>query len=477
MAENPENLPNHPSPGHKRQQEGWKLCSDLYEGPRKVRDRGVEYLPKFPREPDEKYLARLRGSVLYEWFARTVRGLTGMVFREPPALAESLPPSIRQAWEDLDLLGSHGRVFWRDRHAEAQVLGHLVVFVDMSTALRRPYCVAIRADDVLDGLYDEVDGRPTLVHFRYRARVLRRKGRYGYREVETVREYNLRQRPDGVRYVECLVHERQEDTEGRPKDEWVTTETRAMEIDEIPAVTAYHGDRLGPFESRPPHEALAEENIKHYNLVSDNDNVLHLCSVPQFAVIGADRTSGTQKVAANAGWDLPKDGKIMYAEPQGNGLEAAERRIAASERRMALLGLSMLHSESRAAETATSKQIDKAESDSQIASHASATNDAIEESVRLMAKWLDLELTKDGGRWVAVNQDFVGAPLEPQVMMAYAKLWEGGLPVRPILEELQRGGRLPKDADLDAIEMQVLMGAELQAERRRSEAAAQEAVA
>src|SRR5690606_31498094 len=119
-----------------------------------------------------------------------------------------------------------------------------------------------------------------------------------------------------------------------------------------------------------------------------------------------------EEVSANTGVDLPSGGDAKYVEPDGNGLEAMEKRIAKSEQRMALLGLSMLHSESRAAETATSKRIDKAESDSALSAHARASQDAFEEAIRFTAKWLGVELTETGpGRWLALNKDFTDLPM------------------------------------------------------------------
>lgn len=472
MPISPENDPFTRSPAQAEQQKALKICRDVYRGPLHIREQGPEYLPRFPREPEEKYQSRLQQSVLYDWYARTVRGLTGMVFREPPALAEDLPPEITAAWENIDLLGNHGRVFWHERHLDGEIDGHFLVFVDMSSKLRRPYTVGITKGQVLDALVESVEGVPTLVHFRYLMPPrMRRKGRYGYEALEAVREYNLRIGRGGTTYVEWIEHTRRKDGD-KAKGEVESTPPARMEIDEIPLVAGYHGHRAGPFVTEPGHLALAIENVKHYQLVSDNDNVLHLCSVPQFAVIGQDDTTRSKsgQVGPHTGWDLPMGAQIMYAEPEGNGLEAAERRITKSEQRMALLGLSMLHSESRSAETATSKRIDKSESDSQLALHASATNDAMEEVLRLMGKWLDTPLPKrTQGRWVSVETDFENLPLEAPVIQAFAALISKGLPWRPVLEMMAQRGRLPKNTDLDALELEILAAGAARADIDRLE--------
>lgn len=456
-----------------RQAEAVKLCRDVYGGPLHVRKQGKEYLPQFPRESPEAYKDRLATSVFYDAFGRTVDGLTGMVFRKPPLLADEVPATIRELWENIDGQGAHGEVFLRERHRDGEVDGHFLIFVDMERlepeAVRtkaqeqavglRPYWIGIAKQDVIGFRATTVGGTTRISHLRYKEKLTEPDGEYGERVVERVREYNLR---NGA--VEFIIHAKRVDAEGGAQ--WVEDGYGAMSIDEIPVAIGYHGDRVGVLESEPPHLALALENVRHYQLVSDNDNVLHIASVPQLAIFGSDPES-EQVVGPHGAWKFTNaDARMEYVEPEGNGLEAMARRIEKSEHRMAVLGLSTLMSEVKAPETATSKRITKSESDSSLSSHARATQDAGEEAIRLTAKWLGIERElpdKGAARWLTINNDFENLPLDAQIVAALANLVSAGdLTQETLWAVLQRGGVLPDDFDAE-VEREKLDGVEVQA--------------
>lgn len=451
----PEQTPDTLSLAHNRQEPAATICRDVYDGPLKIREAGVRYLPMFPREDDAAYLDRLKTSVFYDAFGRTVNGLTGMVFRKPPKLSVDVPAPITALWENIDMMGTHGEVFARERHKDGEIDGHYIIFVDMqrvdpatvrtradrTRAGLRPYWIGIRKQDVLGYRSAVIDGRVLVTHFRYRTTQVEPDGEYGEKEVETVREYNLTSE-DGSRQVAFIVWAKRQNEQG--KEEWVEDESGTMSIDEIPVSVAYLGERVGMLESQPPHLPLALENIKHYQLVSDNDTCLHIASVPWPAFIGVDPEAEIA-VGPNMGVKLPENASVAYVEPQGNGLVAMQERIQKSEYRMAILGLSMLMSESRAAETATSKRIDKSESDSALSSHARATQDALEEALRLTAKWLGIS---EGGGSVEINTDFDALPIDAQTITALANLVSiGRLTQETMWKILQRGEVLPGDFD------------------------------
>lgn len=448
---------------HERQKEAATLCRDVYSGPLHIRKKGVEYLPQFPRESKEAYRDRLATSVFYDATGRTINGLTGMVFRKPPNLADSLPEPILSAWENIDLQGTHGDVFCQHRHRDGEIDGHFVILVDMQRitpeqvrtkadrerAGLRPYWVGIQKQDVLGAREVEIEGRMVLSHFRYKEKVTEPDGPYGEKEIERVREYNLTSGEDGGRVVAFTVWAKRQDSNG--KEAWVVDDEGVMAIDEIPVSVGYIGERVGLLESHPPHLALALENVKHYQLVSDNDNVLHIASVPQLAIFGMD-PDGDQTVSPHGAWKFTNpEAHMEYVEPQGNGLEAMEKRIAKSEHRMAILGLSLLYSETRAAETATSKRIDKAESDSALSNHARASQDAFEEAIRLTAKWMGVDLQAGGEeRWIELSRDFESLPIDAQTIAALSNMVAANqLTIETMWDILERGEILPQTFDPD----------------------------
>lgn len=214
-------------------------------------------------------------------------------------------------------------------------------------------------------------------------------------------------------------------------------------MDEIPLVAVYT-NRVGYLESEPPLLDLAYENILHYQLRSDRMNTLHIAGVPIPIWIGLTE-EGEVTIGSAHGVRLPPGGDAKYLEPQGSSLEATEKELQSIERRMAILGLSMLMSDKgHTPETATSKRIDKSESDSQLATAARALQDGLEEALRLHAKWLGLP---DGGS-VIVNTDFVQEPLDPQVVRVISEMVSlGQLSIDTMWDILVRGEVLPTGFD------------------------------
>lgn len=445
--------PDTPSLAHERQSQAATICRDLYAGPLAIRAQGRTYLPQFPAETDDAYDFRLGTSVCYDAFARTIDGLTGMVMRKPPKLADELPQQITDLWENIDNLGTHGDVFVHHRHRDGEIDGHFVIFVDMPPAdpnirtLRdermrraRPYWIGIKKQDVLAAHFSDVGGRSVLTHFRYRETITVRDG-YAERPVERIREYNL----DGSQ-VAFIIWEQGE------KEDWVAVASGTMDIDEIPVAVGYHGQKLGEFESRPPHIALALESIKHYQLTSDNDNVLHKTCVPILTRIGYENPDEGHTISPSVGLDLPMGGDAKFISPPADGFDAVERRIEKSEHRLAVLGMSALMGVKARPETATGERIEKAETDSALASHARATQDAIEEAVRLTAKWLGIEEQlperSPESRWVALNRDFEALTLDAQMVTAIANVvTERHLSPETLWDILQRASILTDDFD------------------------------
>jgi len=51
----------------------WPVISALMGGTRTMRETGQQFLPKWPKEDDESYKARLLSAVLHNVFKRTVK--------------------------------------------------------------------------------------------------------------------------------------------------------------------------------------------------------------------------------------------------------------------------------------------------------------------------------------------------------------------------------------------------------------------
>jgi hypothetical protein len=453
-----------------RQQKALNVVRDVDGGTLRMREKSTTYLPKMEREEEKDYYDRLQRAVLYNALKRTVGGLTGMVMRHDPALKEDVPSAIVEHSENIDQAGRHLAVFARDHYRDATLDGHACIFVDMAAVepgtarnlreekaqLGRPYWIHIQKEQILRVRTMTVAGQVILTRFAYSECTTEDEGEYGQREVLRVREYRLvtarpTSAPKRKTEVEYVVHTKRKDGAGG-KDEWSSTPPAIMSISRIPVATTYTG-RTGYMVSEPPLLDLALENINHYQVRNDRQNVLRIASCPLPWFSGVDREEVVW--GPNSALFLPRDATAGMLEPMGNALEESREELKEIERRMAVLGLSMMMSDTRSAETATSKRIDKSESDSQLSATARNLQDALELALQLHAEWLGL----DSGGSVEVNRDFETLLLDPALLRELRELrGSGDLTVERLWEIMQRGNLLPDDFDAEK-EKELLDGA------------------
>ncbi len=449
---------------HRSQAQDVKTIRDVYGGTRALRANKSLYLPQFPLEDNKAYKDRSDQSVSFNVVRRTVKGLNGMVFRKDPILGDDVPKEIAGEEglpghiENIDLAGRKLNVFAKDVFDWALLDGHSFIFVDMQPidpdvrtlaqerdAGLRPYWIAIPKQDILSFRTETIGGRPILTQLAYHTRVTVPIGPFGERLVERIRVYRLEPGPTTA-FVSFEIFEKRkmQSMGGNP---WVSIQRGIMTINEIPLVPVY-ANREGHFKSTPPLLDLAFENIRHFQQRSDRDNTLHVAGVtiPVFTGVNTEQAIG---IGADLAIKLKNvESKAFYLEPKGFGLRESREELSATERRMAVLGLSMLASEQRKAETAEAKKIDKAESDSQLAAAAGGLEDALEEALRLHSRWMRIE---GGGGSVTVNTDFMDQPLTPEMVSAISDMVaKGQLSLDTMWDVLMKGEILSEDFDPEA---------------------------
>src|SRR5690606_22776302 len=122
--------------------------------------------------------------------------------------------------------------------------------------------------------------------------------------------------------------------------------------------------------SDPVLDDLVHLALRHYSLESDHCNGIHATLHDVFVTMGVNEEDiKTFAMGASSGLALPgkpDDNKAEYVGAPGNGLEAGEKKLEVIERRMAVLGLSMLVRPERTDRTATEDENEKAEQDSDL---------------------------------------------------------------------------------------------------------------
>jgi hypothetical protein len=416
----------------------------------------TEYLKKHPKESAQSYEIRLSRPVLFNAFRRTVDGLVGMVFRRNPELADDVPAPITEHWGNIDNEGNHGDVFLKNVFSDAMIAGHAAILVDYprvggqvtlaeeKARNLRPYWVHVRLEDIVNFRTTRIDGQRVLEQVTIRTVTNEPDGEFGDEPVTrytTYRRGNVaepsQEQRIGVRWSVELVGD---DGEPHPTGEVGVV----ANVTEIPLVPVY-GRYTGVFESVPPLKDLADRNILHYQTTSDYFHAQHIACVPMLAIIGAQEDASIE-VGPNTALELPKDAKAEWIETSGAALGHTRQMLQDLNGDMAVLGLSLLQGDKRAAETAEAKRLDKSEKDSALTTAARSLEDAVELLLGFHAQHMGL----DAGGSVAVNRDFESQQMDPARIDAIARLvQQGDLSQDTLWQMLQEGEVLPDDFDPD----------------------------
>jgi len=423
------------------------LVRDVAAGQRRITGRTTTYLPQHPKEEPANYRIRLGRPTFFNAFMRTLEGLVGMVFRTSPELGEDVPKVIENHWENIDKEGNHGEVFLKTVFADALEAGHNAIFVDYPAIANpdrvtraeervrdlRPYWVHVRKEDILNFRTSRgPGGERRLDQITLRFRTHEQDGTFGDKPVVRYRVY---QRIDGT--VRWEIWQEGEDKMPRPTDERGVI----LKQDRIPIVFIY-GRQTGFGESTPPLLDLANLNLLHYQTNADYFHAMHIACVPVPVAIGMQE--GALVVGPNASLSLPPGGDFKYVETSGAALAAARTALEDLEGQMAVMGLSLLQGEKRAAETAEAKRLDKSEKDSALSTAARALQDGVEQALLFHAGYLG----EPNGGSITINQDFMAEAMSPDQVRALSDaVAKGQLSLETMWTKLQEGEWLPDDFD------------------------------
>lgn len=363
----------------------WKnelyLCRTLYGGWECVAAQANNLLPQHPKETAENYKIRLKRPTFYNAFGRTVRGLSGTVFKNPPT-PEGIPTEILDVFEDdIDLQGTDGIAFCHHGFNDALITGLAGIFVDMPevtstvTLLEaqqldiRPFWTLIRKDDIVSFRVDVVNGKTVLGQLVFRECVQQRRGDFGVADVVMYRV--LRRTETAVTFESWGPS-----TDGKiVRQGEVRTLRGPTEIPFAPIYTA----RQDFMNATPPLLDLANLNLLHYQVNSDMHHAIHVANVPFLFAAGFDVEE--MDIGPNSAVGTTEEsGKVSlkWMETQGSAIGSTRAVLADIEEQMSNLGLGMLQRKSRAAETAEKAAIDKGEQDTTLGAMVSDLEDAIE---------------------------------------------------------------------------------------------------
>ena len=421
-----------PNAAYQRMAQFWDLIADLKEGTYKIRSEHRKYLPQLEREVDDSYDRRLARSTVVPYLQRIEKMLSGMLVRKPVRL-DDVSDLVREQLFDVDLEGNDLNVWLYQTARTVISFGHCGVLVDAPKEgeKARPYWVTYKPSDILGWRTEIIDGARKLTQVRLLEKVVEPDGAYGEKNITQVRVL------ERGRYE---IH-RKDDKKG----EYKLFEEGEMSLkDKIPFAVAY-SNRVGFYESRSPLYDIAELNLKHYQIQSDLDNILHISSVPLLAVFGypnADEiTTGPSEALA-----LPPESRMEYISPSGDSYDSQFKRLDDIKEQINTLSLAAVLGQKLVGETAEAKRIDRSQNDSTMMVVAQQMQDLIDNCLKFHSEYLN----EPNAGSSFVNRDFVSSRLEPQEIQSLLALFTSGtISQETLLNQLSAGEILGDDFDVE----------------------------
>ena len=420
-----------PNAAYQRMANFWSLIEDLKEGTYKIRSEHRKYLPQLEREVDDSYDRRLSRSNVVPFMQRIEKMLAGMLVRKPVRL-DGVSDLVREQLFDVSLEGDDLNVWLYTTARTVLSYGHCGVLVDAPKDGEkvRPYWVTYEPKNILGWRTEVIDGVRQLTQLRLMEHVVEPDGKYGEKIVKQIR---------------VLEPGRYEIHRKNNKGEYKLHDEGEMSIkDKIPFAVAY-SNRVGYYESRSPLYDIAELNLKHYQIQSDLDNILHISSVPLLAVFGYPNSDEITTGPSEA-LSLPPESRMEYISPSSDSYESQFRRLEDLKDQINTLSLAAVLGQKLVGETAEAKRIDRSQNDSTMMVVAQQMQDLIDNCLKFHSEYLN----EPNAGSSFVNRDFVTARLEPQEIQSLLQLFTAGtISQETLLTQLSSGEVLGDDFDVE----------------------------
>lgn len=422
--------PTFEHPVHRLNSPAWDLINDLLAGTRMLREKAAKYLPQAEKEPAKAYRIRVDRTELFNGFAQTIEVLISIILRKPPQLGKDTAEVLTEDAEDIDLQGTHVDVFTRQVAEDGLAKGFAGILIDMPDAPPviskadeevmgiRPYWVHVRAEDVINWRIERIGGRLEYTLLVLREAATEPNGSFGQKTYVRFRVFRLVVTKDAAgkilnRQVLWELWQLNDDKKtASPLKNGVL-----VGVDRIPFVVFYAGTKTAALTIKPPLEDLAHTTIAHFQVRSDRRYSLHISDVPILTLVGGSLQEGEEfYVGPNATAKVPMGGDLKWVSPNAP-LEQTRQELQDLIQEMASYGLAFMTRETRAAETAEAKRMDKEGQSSRLAVTGRGLQDALEAAWAFHAAFREVDAPE-----VQLDLDFERLSIDAATLTAYSAL-------------------------------------------------------
>ena len=457
-------------PEYTKRKAQWSKLRDCNEGQEAIHAAGVTYLPKLSGQSDAEYKAYLNRALFYGATARTIDGLTGMVFRKAPVV--EVPAGMKAMIGDVTLDGLDLTGFAEEVVEDVVEVGRCGILVD------HPVAPANATKAVAEAL----NIRPFLKHYdaeaifnwktasRNNALVLTQVRLWEAAEVAGANEFNSTERKQirvldlnelGQYRQRVFVEKKVVGIDGEKWEQFgndIIPLKNGAPLNFIPFFFVGVKNSL-PDAEKPPLIDLANANLSHYVSTADLEHGAHFTGLPTAVITGHSdevvegQTPTEYRIGSATAWVFPNaETNVKYLEFEGKGLDSLETRVQKKEEYMAALGARMLAPEKKAAEAADTANIHRSGETSVLASLAASVGQTIEDAVRFMAEWAGMS----GTVTFKLNNDFTAVKMSAQELTALFQTYPGGgMAFADFLWNLKKGEIIQEERTEDQIRSEI----------------------
>jgi len=433
---------DYPSLNYLTMYERWEPGLYLWGGTPRMRLAEKKYLPQEPRESNEAYQVRLERTYLFNGYKRAVKHLASQPFTKPVSVS-GLPPELQYIEDDADSQGNSltdvayqlleiglQRGLYHVLVDYPLVDGELTV-ADARRMNIRPYFNVVDPIHLLGWKHHRHGGVNILDEIRMREIEVEETGD-GFEEtfVTRIRIYRPNEVENHVRYGSSPGEDFKEESLGENT------------LGEIPLITGYT-ERTGFLTGAPPLEDLIWLNIRHWQSSSDQNNILHVARVPFILGTGFNENElddieiGAQRAIISTN----SEADMKYVEHTAQAVGAGEKDLQKTEAQMQRMGADILYQKSVARQTATGRQMDKADSLSIMQVIIRDLEHTLERSIQKAGRWLNISERRLEEIKVSVGEDLSLAGAESDPIDKF-EMWfdKGRIDIEDYNKEMKRRG-------------------------------------
>lgn len=457
----------------KEMEDAWELVRVLRSGTRAMRSAGAKYTPaskKEQRSPD-RYQQRLRRTVLFPIYDRTVRKIASLPFQKPPVVSGELPEPLDRLLANADRQGTSLSSFAQMIYEDAvdRGVGMFLVdnvptagmsLVEADAIDARPYFRRIHPDNLVGCKTAMRNGVEEVVELRVRSWFYT-PSNIGYDTLSDMVEVWTEQTVEKwVRIGADTMPDREADAARQYLAGYRQVEVIEHGFGRIPLVALYT-KKIGTLHGEPPMEDLAWQNVAHWQSLSMQGEALHYCRSPILKVAGVSSQMAETKPEVGPGatiTDTSNELDISFVEIAGTSLAAGEVEIKRIEERCMALGMQPMMAVAGPS-TATGEVRADSNEKSEAQRWIEALEWAIYTGLEHAAAAAGLELPEDFD-WTLYRDSSLLSGKATDVPVIQAMLNAGQIPLAVGLREMAVRGVLSTVDDPEALAAQVELGRE-----------------